>query len=122
MATTLEFVEYIHEQSGLGSQLSYRKMFGEYALYLDGKVIALACDNSLYIKITSATEQYLNSFATKPPYPGAKPHIVGDELQDDADELRKILLATAASLPKPKPKQKPVKPTGQKKNPKRQLT
>ena len=26
--------------------LSYRKMFGEYALYLDGKVVALVCDRS----------------------------------------------------------------------------
>lgn len=39
MATTLEFVEYVHEQSGLARELPFKKMFGEYALYLHGKIV-----------------------------------------------------------------------------------
>lgn len=46
MATDKDFVDYVVEQIGLGSRLSYRKMFGEYALYLDAKVVAFVCDNS----------------------------------------------------------------------------
>jgi TfoX/Sxy family transcriptional regulator of competence genes len=76
MATTLEFVEYVHEQSGLEDRLSYKKMFGEYALYLGGKVIALACDNSLYIKPTKAAQHLAISLGERSPYPGAKPHLV----------------------------------------------
>ena len=41
MATDKDFVDYVAEQIGLGSRLSYRKMFGEYALYRGGKVVAL---------------------------------------------------------------------------------
>ncbi len=104
MATTLEFVEYVHEQSGLGKELTYKKMFGEYALYIGGKVVALACDNSLYVKPTQAIVELANSLEKKPPYPGAKPHVVIDELLDDADCLKKILLGTASALPAPKSK------------------
>jgi hypothetical protein len=53
-ATELSFVEYILETARLGSRLTYKKMFGEYALYLDEKVVAFACDNSLFIKPSKA--------------------------------------------------------------------
>lgn len=106
MATTLEFVEYVHEQSGLGKGLAYKKMFGEYAFYINGKVVALACDNSLYIKPTQAAQKLSIMFTTRSPYPGAKPHIVADELLDDSDKLKKLLLETASVLPAPKAKLK----------------
>jgi len=38
------FVEHLQSQSGLGAALSFRKMSGEYAPYLGGKVVAFACD------------------------------------------------------------------------------
>lgn len=104
MATTTEFVEYVHEQSGLGKGLTYKKMFGEYALYLGGKIVALVCDNSLYIKPTQAIQQLAIALTTRSPYPGAKPHIVADELLDDSDSLKKLLLETASALPAPKSK------------------
>ena len=41
MATEQSFVDYVCEQAGLPRALAYKKMFGEYALYLDDKVVAL---------------------------------------------------------------------------------
>jgi hypothetical protein len=41
-----------------------------------------------------------------PPYPGAKPHLRADELLDDSERLRELLLATAAALPAPKEKRR----------------
>ena len=35
MASDLETVAYIADQSGLGPRLAYKRMFGEYALYLN---------------------------------------------------------------------------------------
>lgn len=104
MATTAEFIEYVREQAGLGTKLTYKKMFGKYALYVDGKVVALACDNSLYVKPTQAIQKLTITLATKPPYPGAKPYVVVDELLDDSDGLKTLLLGTAAALPDQKPK------------------
>lgn len=106
MATNTEFMEYVYEQSGLGNALSYRKMFGEYALYLDGKVVALACDNSLFLKPVTATDEMTSPYPKAPPYPGAKLYCLIDEVLDDTERLRALLLATAAALPLPKPKKK----------------
>jgi hypothetical protein len=44
MASSVGPVLFIGDQAGLGRRLSFRKMFGEYALYLDGKVVALICE------------------------------------------------------------------------------
>lgn len=54
MASDLEFVLYVCEQAAQAGPLVYRKMFGEYALYLKGKVIGFVCDNQLFIKPTEA--------------------------------------------------------------------
>ena len=43
MSTSPLTVQYILDQPGLGNRLNSRKMFGEYALDLDGKVVARSC-------------------------------------------------------------------------------
>ena len=49
MASELSFMEYVADQIGAAGQVSYRKMFGEYAVYCDGKVVALVCDNQFFL-------------------------------------------------------------------------
>lgn len=110
MATGQDFVDYVVEQVGLGSRLTFRKMFGEYALYLDGKVVAFACDNSLFIKPSDAVATLAPDLPGRPPYPGAKDYPVADELLDDTDLLRRLITETAALMPPPKPA-KPRKKT-----------
>ncbi len=50
MSSDLDFVEFVVDQIEQVGDISYRKMFGEYALYCRGKVIALICDNQLFVK------------------------------------------------------------------------
>jgi TfoX/Sxy family transcriptional regulator of competence genes len=109
MATDLSFVEYVIEQSGLDDRITSKRMFGEYGIYIDGKVVAFACDNSLFIKAADATTALTASLPHRPPYPGAKPYPVADELLDDADQLQVLLVATASAMPEPRPR-KPKKP------------
>lgn len=104
MATDSSFIEYVCDQASLGRQLSYRKMFGEYALYLEGKVIAFACDNSLFLKPTAPVRALLGREPDALPYPQAKPHFRIDDALDDPALLKRLLLLTAAELPLPKPK------------------
>jgi len=104
MATDQDFVDYVTDQIGLGDRLSYRKMFGEYALYLDGKVVAFACDNGLFIKPSEAATKLAPGLPKGPPYPGAKDYPIADELLDNPDALRRLIVATAALMPPPKPK------------------
>ena len=106
MATDKDFISYIAEQAQLGEALSFRRMFGEYGVYLDGKVIAFVCDNSLFVKATTATSDLTRKLPQRPPYPGAKPYPVADELLDDSDTLKSLLVQTANDLPAPKPKKR----------------
>jgi TfoX/Sxy family transcriptional regulator of competence genes len=103
MATDASFIEYVCDCAQLRG-LTFRKMFGEYALYLDGKVVALACDNSLFLKPTDASRALLKSEPSGSPFPGCKPHHCIDETLDDTPLLQRLLRETAAALPAPKPK------------------
>ena len=84
--------------------LSARKMFGEYALYLDGKVVALVCDDQLFLKPTPKAMAVLPDCPTAPPYPGAKLHLLVTDALDDPDPVIAALQGIAADLPAPKPK------------------
>lgn len=109
MATSQDFIDYVREQAGLGVALSYKKMFGEYALYFDGKVVGFACDNTLYLKPTEAGRSLLEQVSEGPPYPGAKLYFVIDHALDEPELLRQLIQATADALPLPKPK-RPKRP------------
>lgn len=104
MGTSADRAAFIAEQAAAAGPVSIRKMFGEYALYLDGKVVALICDDSLFVKMTPGAVALLGDHETGAPYPGAKPHYLADELLDDADRLTEVLRAVAADVPMPKPK------------------
>ena len=86
--------------------LSARAMFGEYALYLDGRVVALVCDDTLYIKPVAGARAALPGAELAPPYPGAKPHLVAAEALDDPDPAIAALRAAAREVPMPKPRKR----------------
>jgi TfoX/Sxy family transcriptional regulator of competence genes len=104
MASDLSFVKYVCDQIGARGRVSLRKMFGEYAVYLDGKVLALVCDNQCLVKPTAAGREFLGAVTEAPPYPGAKPHFLIAEQLDDRQLVSQLLRLTAAELPAPKPK------------------
>lgn len=106
MATNQKFVDFIIDQIDIPGQVTYRKMFGEYALYLGTKVIALICDNKLYIKPTDAGRAYMVEVIEAPPYPGAKPSFLISDKLDDRTWLRNLVNITAEALPEPKEKKK----------------
>jgi TfoX/Sxy family transcriptional regulator of competence genes len=108
MATDQNFIDYLCEQAGLGKELRYKKMFGEYAIYLDEKVIAFACDNQLYLKPTDEGKSLLKTVSEHPPYPGAKLYFRIDDEIEDRELFRRLLQTTALALPPPKPKPKRV--------------
>jgi TfoX/Sxy family transcriptional regulator of competence genes len=103
MATDQDFIAYVAEQAGLGSRLTYKKMFGEYAVCLDEKVGGFACDSSLFIKPSLAATTLAPDSQQSPPYPGAKHYFVADELSDDADALRRFFIETAGCMSLQKP-------------------
>lgn len=107
MASNSEFVQYIADQLGAAGQITYRKMFGEYGMYLDGKIFALVCDDQLFIKITEAGRKLRPELVEVPPYEGAKNYLLVEDI-DDREALVELVTVTCAELPAPKPK-KPKK-------------
>ena len=109
MATRPQTIDDLTDAlSGLHG-LSTRKMFGEYALYLGAKVVALVCDDLLFIKHTAGALALMTKATMAPPYPGAKPHICVEGALDDPDLVTALLRAVAADVPEPKPKAKKAK-------------
>ena len=107
MATQLETIDFILDKLGDRKTFTTRAMFGEYALYANGKVVALVCDDQLYVKILSASAALEKICEKDAPYPGAKPHNVVEESQlAEFEDLPLILRAIAKTLPAKKVKKR----------------
>ena len=107
MASKQSLVDFLLDQFAGAGLVSAKKMFGEYGLFLDGKLFALVCDDTLFLKPTAAGRALFTTVAEAPPYPGAKPCLVVAEAHwDDRDWLAAVARATAEALPLPKQKTK----------------
>jgi DNA transformation protein and related proteins len=107
MATERSTVDAILRCAASAGDVSARAMFGEYALYLDGKLVALICDDALFVKLTAAGQAIAADAELASPYPGAKPILaIKKSRWENGEWLAGLLLATAAGLPMPKPKRR----------------
>lgn len=105
MASSQSTVDFIAEQMSAAGLITSRKMFGEYAIYLDGKVIGFVCDDALYIKPTDKGKKFYPEAEDAPPYPGAKMYmLIAEEKWEDRDFMVNLATITASALPAPKPK------------------
>ncbi|MBS3923186.1 MAG: TfoX/Sxy family protein [Nitrosarchaeum sp.] len=125
MSTQKETVEFILEKLGELGRFAVRAMFGEYALYGDGKVVGLICDDQLYVKILPASAELEDICDKDEAYPGSRPHYVVEEVQlSQIPNLSEILINIAKSLPdkklkKPKPPTRKASAGRRKKSPKK---
>ncbi|MFN0180166.1 MAG: TfoX/Sxy family protein [Gemmatimonadales bacterium] len=104
MGSTQKFAEYVHGQLSGAGTVSFKKMFGEYAFYFDGKVVALVCDDRLFVRPTAAGRAWIGTVVEGAPYPGAKLHFLIEEQLDDRPWLAELIQVTASELPVPKAK------------------
>ena len=102
MATSQEFLEFVCEQLNGAGNLRYRKMFGEYMIYINEKPVVLVCDNTVFIKKLSQLSDVMQNSECGYPYDGAKEHYILDI--DDAQEAKKIVRIAEAATPTPKRK------------------
>lgn len=104
MASDISFVEFVVEQVENAGEIRYRKMFGEYALYCNDKVVALICENQLFVKPTKAGKSFVGEIVEASPYSGAKPSFLIEDQIEDSEWLCNLIKITENELPKPKPK------------------
>jgi TfoX/Sxy family transcriptional regulator of competence genes len=106
MATDKSFVEFIADQIENAGQITFKKMFGEYAVYCEGKVVALVCDNQLFIKPTEGGRAFIGDVVEAPAYPGAKPAFLIDARLEDRQWVSDLIKITYHELPEQKIKKK----------------
>jgi TfoX/Sxy family transcriptional regulator of competence genes len=105
MATQQRTIDYLIEQASSAGTVSAKPMFGEYGVYVDGKMIGSVCDDQLFVKPTASSRAHAEPLIEAPPYPGAKPHLLIEaDRWDDAEWLGELLRVTATELPTPKPR------------------
>lgn len=104
MSCNIEFIESVCEALQPLGEVSSRKMMGDYVIYLNGKCIITACDNTVYIKKLPCIEDLMLTAEKGCPYPGAKEAYILD-----FSDMRKVLQVIGIlweALPYPKPKKK----------------
>ena len=108
MASKIEFVEFIAEQLREAGEITYRKMFGEYGIYCNGKIFGVICEDQLFLKITEAGRRLSPKLSEAPPYKGAKNYLLVEDVEDK-EALTELVKATYQELPEPKPKKRKSK-------------
>lgn len=106
MASDQKFVDFVTDQIKRSGEIVAKKMFGEYGLYSDGKMVGLICDNKLFIKPTKAGREFIDNVVEASPYPGAKPCFLIEDKVEDSAWLSKLIRMSAKELPEPKVKKK----------------
>lgn len=96
MATSASVIAELLEHLAAAGDVSARKMFGEYCLYLDDVPVGVVCDDCLFVKITPGGEKLATELERGIPYPGGRAHLV---VPIDAwgDEQRMCELVRAAA-------------------------
>lgn len=102
MASTVEYMEYIAGQLSGAGAISYRRLFGEFGVYCDGKFFGTVEGNQLYIKITEAGRRLLPDAEVASPHEGAS--FLTVEEVEDREFLADLIRQTCAQLPDPKPR------------------
>jgi TfoX/Sxy family transcriptional regulator of competence genes len=110
MATSVEFIEFVCDQVCRAGDIRYKKMFGEYMVYVNDKPVLLVCDDMVFVKKLPELTDKMGSAESGFPYEGAKEHYILDI--DNADFSCEIVRIVEHVTPFPKSrKSKKVKGT-----------
>lgn len=104
MSTPLNFIEYVCDQLGEIGDVRYKKMFGEYMVYVNDKPVILVCDSTVYVKKLDVILEDMRDADCGFPYDGAKEHYVLDI--DDREFANRIVSKIESVTPIPKKKSK----------------
>lgn len=78
MATTRNYLDFACTQLEGIRGVDYKRMFGEYQIYVNDKPVLLVCDNTVFVKNHPALAHLLAEAPEGLPYPGAKPQKILD--------------------------------------------
>ena len=99
MASSLDFVQFVCEQLRDTGDITYKKMFGEYMVYVNARPILLICNNTVYVKMLDCIRDKMDGAEIGSPYNGAKPHYILDI--DNAEFSKQVVLILETVTPIP---------------------
>lgn len=102
MACSAEYIDFICEVLAPLGEVRYRKMMGDYVIYVNEKCVITACDNNAFIKKLDCIAPLMADAETGCAYKGAKESYILDF--SDQRKARKIISTLWKSLPFPKKK------------------
>ena len=100
MATDEGFVQFVCDTLREAGEIRYKKMFGEYCLYIDEIPSMLVCDNQVFVKKHKELELLLKNSEVGHPYKGAKEHYILDVDNMEINLKVADILKTIKSPPK----------------------
>lgn len=106
MASDQDFIEYICSQLGQLGYVRYRKMFGEYMIYVNEKPVILVCDNIPYINRYPVIEELMQDAEAAPPFQGADKWYILDV--DHREQLVEVVRRVVQSRPYPDKVRRPA--------------
>jgi len=92
MTTSKETMTFLLDQLSGVSNLTTKRMFGEYCIYISGIPIGFVSDDQLHLKMTNAGRRMAPDAEEGFPYPDAKPHLlITADFWDDRDWLAELI-------------------------------
>lgn len=97
MASTQDFLDFVIDQIDNKNLVKWRKMFGEYAIYYDNKVIGLITDNQFYLKNRKVGREFIakelgeENLKLASPFKKAKDWILLDEEIENKELLNELI-------------------------------
>ena len=107
MSTSNEYIQFVLEQLDGISDVTYKKMFGEYLIYVQKRPVLLVCDNSVMVKKTPELAMLMKDAPDGFPYDGAKAHYILDI--ENSGLVRSVIEILVRVTPVPKKRNKKVK-------------
>ena len=110
MATTQDYIEFVCDQvggSGVLWDIHFKKMFGEYMVYVNDKPVLLVCDNTVFVKELDCIAGLMTEADRGHPYQGAKEHYILDV--ENRELARQVIDELEKVTPVPKPRKKKSK-------------
>ncbi|MDE6967724.1 MAG: TfoX/Sxy family protein [Clostridia bacterium] len=104
MATTQDFIEFVVEQIRGNYDVRYKKMFGEYMVYVNEKPVLIVCNNCVFVKQADQIAELMQNAEVGFPYKGAKEHYILDV--EDIDLTASVIQIMESITPIPKKKVK----------------
>ena len=104
MSTTVDYINFVCEQINGDYTVRYKKMFGEYMVYVNDKPVLLVCDNCVFVKKLKELNEILFEAEVGIPYDGAKEHYILDI--ENAKVTDRVIEVLERITPLPKPKKK----------------